>query len=101
MRSHILGHGGNLASARALYPDAPDPWIDLSTGINPVAFPVGDLPRHAWTRLPEHDRMEALREAAARAYGTADAASIVAAPGTQAIIQWLPRLRPLSDHRRG
>ena len=28
-------HGGSLATARLLFPDAPEPWIDLSTGINP------------------------------------------------------------------
>ena len=49
----VFYHGGNLAAARARYPDAPEPWIDLSTGINPVSYPVGHIPDTAWTRLPE------------------------------------------------
>lgn len=94
LRSHILGHGGNLGSARALYPNAPEPWIDLSTGINPHPFPIPEISRGAWTRLPEADAVLALREAATRSFGAADPAGVVAAPGTQALIQWLPRVRP-------
>ena len=37
-------HGGNLGAARRLFPDAPEPWIDLSTGVNPHAYPLPDLP---------------------------------------------------------
>ena len=33
-------HGGRIDAAALLYPSAPQPWIDLSTGINPVAWPV-------------------------------------------------------------
>ena len=29
-------HGGRLGAARVAYSQAPQPWIDLSTGINPV-----------------------------------------------------------------
>jgi cobalamin biosynthesis protein CobC len=32
-------HGGNLHDAKALFPEAPEPGIDLSTGINPNAYP--------------------------------------------------------------
>ena len=38
--------------------------------------------------------MAALEAAAARAYGVSDPAAVVAAPGTQALIHLLPRLRP-------
>lgn len=74
------------------YPDAPRPWIDLSTGINPVPYPVHDLPAGLWSRLPSRARHDALIEAAAGRYGVKDPATIVAAPGTQALIQLLPRL---------
>ncbi|WP_181706155.1 threonine-phosphate decarboxylase CobD [Chthonobacter rhizosphaerae] len=94
LRSHILTHGGNLESAMALYGDAPRPWIDLSTGINPVPYPVGDLPADCWTRLPSRAAEEALAAAAAKAYGVSSAGMVAAAPGTQALIQLLPRLRP-------
>ena len=85
-------HGGDLAAARALFPYAPEPWLDLSTGINPRPYPVGDLPGPAWSRLPAAGDVDALCAAAAACFGVPDAASVVAAPGSQALIQWLPRL---------
>ena len=78
------------------FADAPRPWIDLSTGINPVPYPVPALPDTAWTRLPSHADEAALLGAAAARYGARDPATIVAAPGTQALIQLLPRLVPRS-----
>ena len=74
----------------------PQPWIDLSTGINPVAYPVAELPPETWSRLPTREAEQALLAAAARRYGVGDPATIVAAPGTQALIQLLPRLMPRS-----
>ena len=87
-------HGGNINAARTLYSDAPEPWIDLSTGINPVPYPVGIIAPSAWSRLPEAADLAALEAAARMAYGATADAGIVAAPGTQALIQWLPRLFP-------
>jgi cobalamin biosynthetic protein CobC len=85
-------HGGNLDAARRLFPDAPLPWIDLSTGINPVPYPVGEIGQDAWTRLPDVTELERTARAAYHAGQDTDA---VAAPGTQALIQWLPRLFPV------
>ncbi|HEY4042850.1 MAG TPA: threonine-phosphate decarboxylase CobD [Rhodopila sp.] len=90
----IRHHGGNLNAARCAFPDAPEPWIDLSTGINPVPYPVGAVSRAAWTRLPEASAHDALEAAARRAYGARASAGIVAAAGSQALIQWLPRIFP-------
>jgi len=87
-------HGGNLDEISRLYPDAPRPWIDLSTGINPIAYPIPPLPMEAWSRLPTKADEQALVVAAARRYGVRAPATIVAAPGTQALLQILPRLRP-------
>lgn len=89
-----LAHGGDLSEISKRFADAPRPWIDLSTGINPVPYPVPALPDAAWTRLPSRADEEALLAAAAARYGVADPATIVAAPGTQALIQLLPRLVP-------
>ncbi len=85
-------HGGDLAAARRRHPAAPEPWLDLSTGINPVAYPLPAVTGEAWSRLPGRDREDALLAAAARRYGLPDHSRIVAAPGTQALIQTLPRL---------
>ena len=86
-------HGGRLAAARAAFPDAPEPWIDLSTGINGRPYPIGGLDSSSFERLPEAAALGRLEAAAARAYG-ADPSNVIAAPGTQALIQWLPRLFP-------
>ena len=87
-------HGGDLATARRLFPDAPAPWLELSTGINPVPYPVGAISTGAFTALPAPAEQAALEAAAAKAWGVVDAASVVAAPGTQAILQHLPMLIP-------
>ena len=87
-----MAHGGGLIAARARFPTAPEPWIDLSTGINPLPYPVPALPPDAWHRLPEPETVRQLEEAAARAYGVADPRTVVAAPGTQILIGLLPRL---------
>ncbi len=85
-----LEHGGRLLEARRRFPQAPAPFLDLSTGINPIPYPVGDLPPSAWTQLPEPDALERLQRAAALAYRVADPAMVVAAPGTQILIGLLP-----------
>lgn len=87
-------HGGNINAARRLFPHAPEPWIDLSTGINPVPYPVSEFPAASLSRLPDPSEQGALEATAARAYGAEPWAETVAAPGTQAIIQWLPRIVP-------
>ncbi|WP_092042596.1 threonine-phosphate decarboxylase CobD [Methylobacterium pseudosasicola] len=87
-----IPHGGDLGSLRHAFPDAPEPWLDLSTGINPVPYPVPPVEASAWTRLPAAAEVEALRAAAASAYGAPDAAHVVPAPGTQILIETLPRL---------
>lgn len=83
-----------MKQARARYPNAPEPFIDLSTGINPRPYPIPPLPAEAWARLPEPEDIAALEATAARAYGADDLSLAVAAPGTQALIALLPRLFP-------
>jgi cobalamin biosynthetic protein CobC len=89
-------HGGDLSEVIQHFPHAPRPWIDLSTGINPVPYPVAPPSEAAWNRLPSRAAEEALQEAAMARYGVPDRRMIVAAPGTQALIQVLPRLLPPS-----
>jgi len=85
-------HGGALDRAIARHGGHRHAWLDLSTGINPVAYPVPELSADIWHRLPDEGLMEECLEAARACYGVPDGAAIVAAPGTQAIIQWLPVL---------
>lgn len=88
-----LPHGGQLGEAALRYPDAPRPFIDLSTGINPHAYPMPPLSQADCARLPEAAAIADLEAAAARAYGVADPGCVVAAAGTQPLIALLPRLR--------
>lgn len=89
-----IAHGGALRAARRAFPDVSEPWIDLSTGINPHAWPIGDVSRESWQRLPETEEIAALETVAARAYGAGGAVSVVAAPGAQSPIQLLPLVHP-------
>jgi cobalamin biosynthetic protein CobC len=82
-----IRHGGNLHEAARAFSIPLDDWLDLSTGINPVAYPVPEVPVKAWRRLPED--ADGLAECAARHYG-APAALPVA--GSQAAIRALPAL---------
>lgn len=90
----VVDHGGNLTRAQRRFPDAPGPWLDLSTGISPHPYPFGEIPASAFTSLPQDSRLETLLEAAAQAYGAPSAANIVAAPGTQALLPLVARLIP-------
>ncbi len=87
-------HGGDLDAARSLFPDAPAPWLDLSTGINANPYPVSAFSADALTRLPDASALMRLATAAATAYVANDIGHVVAAPGTQALIQRLPQLFP-------
>jgi len=91
-----LPHGGDLDRARQLFADAPQPWVDLSTGINPWPYPVPPLAPDAWTRLPGTNALSGLLDAARHRYAVGVAGSVTAAPGTQAILQTLPLLRARS-----
>ena len=87
-------HGGGLLEARRLFPGAPEPFVDLSTGINAVPYPVPALSPDAFTRLPEPEAVQVLQDVAASAYGVTSPAMVVAAPGTQILINLLPWLLP-------
>jgi cobalamin biosynthetic protein CobC len=87
-----MKHGGDLTEAIAHYGGAPEMWLDLSTGINPWPWPIPQLPTEVWTRLPSRADETALIAAARHAYRMPDDAAIIIAPGTQSLIQWLPRL---------
>ena len=90
----LMRHGGDIAWAERRFGRPAAGWLDLSTGINPVPYPVPPLPGELWTRLPTAADEGALRSAAAMAYGAPGAACVAAAPGSQSLIQLLPRLRP-------
>lgn len=81
-----LPHGGDLGAARRLFPDATEPFIDLSTGINPNSYPLPPLPAELFARLPDAAATARLATAAATSYGAPSAAHVVPAPGTQGLL---------------
>jgi cobalamin biosynthesis protein CobC len=88
-----MKHGGDLTEAMARYGGSPQMWLDLSTGVNPRPWPIpAHLPADIWQRLPSRADEEALVAAAREAYALQAGAEVVAASGTQSLIQWLPRL---------
>src|SRR5262249_14006558 len=92
--SEALLHGGDLTAARQAFPDAPQPFVDLSTGINPFAYPMPELAPDVFTRLPEHVALVNLATAAAGAYGLPSATCVAAGPGTQSLLAHVFSLIP-------
>lgn len=92
-------HGGGLSAAMAAYGGTATDWLDLSTGINPEMADLPDMPARVWNRLPDADLDLSLREAArdwyaGAAVATGSNALPLAVPGTQALIQLLPKRMP-------
>lgn len=88
-----MRHGGDLSEAMARFGGTSADWLDLSTGINPHAYPHSSLvTAEDWTRLPAPSAHDALVETARTAYQVPETMGVVAASGTQALIAQLPRL---------
>ena len=85
-------HGGNLDQAQQRFGGRAEDWIDLSTGINRLPYPVGEVSSRAWSALPSRAEIEALHQAARHAYRTS--AAVAALGGAQAAIQLLPQFAP-------
>jgi cobalamin biosynthetic protein CobC len=89
-----IEHGGDLAAARRLFPDAPQPFIDLSTGINPDPYPLPALDANVFARLPDSAAQLRLSAIAAQTYGAPSATHVVCAPGTQILLPLVAGLVP-------
>ncbi|MDR6632856.1 cobalamin biosynthetic protein CobC [Phyllobacterium sp. 1468] len=85
-----IEHGGALDRALERFGGAPSDWIDLSTGINPEVLPLPSIGPEIWNRLPDEKLLTSTLDAARKYYGALAEAGIVAAPGTQSLIQILP-----------
>jgi cobalamin biosynthesis protein CobC len=83
-------HGGRLGAARVAYSEAPQPWIDLSTGINPRAYPAPRARGVTLNRLPDTGELARLEAVAAAAFGVADPLRVVATGGTEPALRLLP-----------
>ncbi|WP_299208176.1 threonine-phosphate decarboxylase [uncultured Tateyamaria sp.] len=85
-------HGGGLDDAVARHGGNRANWIDLSTGINPQAYPVPSIASDAWTALPDTGAAIRLTDAARRFWSIPDDAGVLAAPGASSLIAQIPRL---------
>ncbi len=83
-------HGGNIDWAFKTYGGLMSDWIDLSTGINRVPYPLPPVSAAAWTMLPTRAAMAGLIDTARQTYGAT--AAILPVAGAQAAIQMIPRL---------
>lgn len=80
--STLTVHGGRLDAAASRFPDAERPWMDLSTGINPVAYPFATLLDTDPRALPLASELASLTRSAAIAFGM-PSGSITALPGSE------------------
>jgi cobalamin biosynthetic protein CobC len=80
-------HGGLLANVALEFGLDDKGWLDLSTGISPVSYPVPNIPAAVWRELP--NPTQALKRAANAYYGASD---ILVTSGSQNVIQVLPKL---------
>ncbi|GAA0468533.1 threonine-phosphate decarboxylase CobD [Parasphingorhabdus litoris] len=85
-------HGGRLAAAAAQFPSASAPWIDLSTGISPWAYPVPEMAPDVFSRLPEPEYVAHLEQAAAKVFKLDNLSEILAVPGSDMAIRILGTL---------
>ncbi|MEL6618160.1 MAG: threonine-phosphate decarboxylase CobD [Pseudomonadota bacterium] len=87
-------HGGALDAAIDSYGGTRATWLDLSTGINPDAYPIPPVTADAWTALPDRNAHAALVAHARRFWNIPDAAAVLPVPGASAAIAQIPRLKP-------
>lgn len=93
MEQNKQDHGGGIDAAAMQYGGLRSDWIDLSTGINPTAYPLGTFSKDAWTALPDKASQIALTDSARDFWAVPAAAAILATPGASAPIAMIPRLR--------
>jgi cobalamin biosynthesis protein CobC len=89
-----LLHGGDLDAARKLFPGAPEPFLDLSTGINPHPYPIPDVWPEDFARLPDAESLKRLTWNAATAYAAPSEDNVVPAPGSQILMTLIAGLVP-------
>ncbi len=85
-------HGGGLDAAATVFGGTRVDWVDLSTGINPVPYPIPAINADAWTALPDRAARHALEDAARDFWAVPEAAAVLAVPGASSAIAQIPRL---------
>jgi len=89
-------HGGGLDDAILKYGGNRTNWLDLSTGINPIPYPIPKVPNHFWHSLPDSQAQSALLSAARKFWKVPNGANIIASSGVSQLIAMLPSLLPVN-----
>ena len=92
--SKLRDHGGGLDAAVVRFGGLKANWLDLSTGINPVPYPIPLVDAESWQVLPDQDASKRLEIAARKFWNIPDRVSILAAPGASSLIARIPALFP-------
>ena len=86
-----LIHGGQLQQVAKQYQIPINDWLDLSTGIAPLSYPIPEIPLSLWQQLPQ--KSEGLIAAASSYYlGDDCSQKVLVTNGSQSIIKALPLL---------
>ncbi len=90
-----LVHGGALNDAMqfseklGFASGKKEDWLDLSTGINPCAYPLPEFTLEDWQKLPEPDDLARLVKEADRYFGLDDEKNLLPISGSALAIQLL------------
>ena len=85
-------HGGGIDAACAHYGGVWADWLDLSTGINPIAFPIPELDETIWARLPDDRAFDGAVSGARHFWNVPQNAAILPVHGLSSAIALLPRI---------
>lgn len=92
--SNQRDHGGGLDAAIQQFGGTRRDWLDLSTGINPIAYPIPEIPAHFWQSLPDSKAQSNVLNAARAFWQVPETANIIAASGVSQLIAMIPSLLP-------
>jgi len=82
-----LIHGGQLQQVAQQYNIPIEQWLDLSTGIAPLSYPIPPIMENVWQNLPQHNP-----ELITNAKHYYQCKNVTVTNGSQAIIKVLPAL---------
>lgn len=85
-------HGGGLDHAIKEYGGTRTDWLDLSTGINPISYPIPEIPNDFWHALPDTHAHDNLINAARNFWHVDDSVEILPSSGVSQLICMLPKL---------
>lgn len=97
MGQHKRDHGGGVDAAIQRFGGLRRDWIDLSTGINPVCYPIGEISAAAWATLPDEAAQAHILEVARQFWQVPQGAAILCVPGASAAIAMIPRATTARD----